>query len=169
MKRFALTRLWFALSIGGSRADPWAWMRGTVVDAQEIVPGEVWCVTVRPPSGSDEVYYALEATCEIVGQAPPPPGSDSEGDEDAPLTLRADWSTFVSQSTDGYKSRQSILDRLRWANMEEYERGVSKLWLARIAREGDEGGAKRRVAERYVLASVVANRSGVSNRNWNGD
>ena len=42
--------------------------------------------------------------------------------------------------------------------MEEYDRGISKLWLKRMGNEGLVGGVKKAIAERYVLACVVGNR-----------
>ncbi|TDL17842.1 hypothetical protein BD410DRAFT_534166 [Rickenella mellea] len=43
--------------------------------------------------------------------------------------------------------------------MEEYENGISKHWLRRVANETDAevGKYKRAVAERYVVACVVGN------------
>jgi hypothetical protein len=50
------------------------------------------------------------------------------------------------------------MEHLKWTNHEEYERGISKLWLKRIQNEGELGAAKLDAAERYVLACVVSNR-----------
>ena len=154
-----MTWLYFTISIGAGAAD-----FGVVIDAQELVEGEVWCITTRS-SSSTKVMYVLEATCEAVGHPPmsfdqacvshPPPGDR--------MLLRADWSAYI----EGRASQSStcgrtplIAERLKWTNHEEYERGISKLWMRRIQTEGELGVAKLHVAERYVLACVVGNRFG---------
>ena len=75
--------------------------------------------------------------------------------------LRADWTTYIQQQVSNHRQGnavQSLLSHLKWANYEEYNRGISKLWLTRIASESLLGLAKKVVAERYVLACVVDNR-----------
>ncbi|KAI0926702.1 hypothetical protein AcV5_007423 [Taiwanofungus camphoratus] len=174
--RFVLSRLCFALCLGAGagRKDCISWLRGTVVDAQEIIKGEVWSITVASaPSTSDylsltkETLYVLEATCEVVGHPSTP---ISQASEAAPpistnratdaYPVRADWSVYITQHAIGPSMGslpEPLLTRLKWANHEEYDGGISRHWLARIAKEGMPGIAKRVVAERYVLACVVGN------------
>ncbi|KAL0960606.1 hypothetical protein HGRIS_005638 [Hohenbuehelia grisea] len=176
--RFLLTRLWFLYSVGPGRNGS-SWEGGTVVDARVILEDEVWAIRVSHESSSarqgpathEETLYILEATGEVIGQAPSHEQSTSDSKNepnqnkaDFPRlpVLRADWTFYISElaveaGKAGNSPRSSLLERVAWTNHEEYERGISKLWLRRIANEGVLGSAKRLVAERYVLASVVAN------------
>lgn len=96
------------------------------------------------------IFYVLEETCEVI----------AKGD----MPLRADWATHILHSTDFNEcgKRVPLLHRLKWSHTAEYESGISMLWLRRIECEGEQGKEKRQVAERYVLACVVAN--GVSGK-----
>lgn len=108
--------------------------------------------------------YVLETTCEVIGHASPPvrpdEGEIATEDLDASLSpIRADWSSYIHSTVEQRVSGMpSLLSKLKWAHQEEYDRGISRAWLARISKEGEEGVERRRVAERYVLACVVANR-----------
>lgn len=161
--RFILTRFWFTISLGAEKSKNW--LHSVVVDVQEVTPGDVWNVAFRQANDdgthSNEIslVYVLEPTCEVIGQ-PPRPSSSSQAQACAPsVTLRADWSAYVhTQARATGDIRSSLCSQLKWAHFAEYDRGISRLWLTRIAKEGDDGIEKRRVAERYVLASVVANR-----------
>ncbi|OSX60033.1 hypothetical protein POSPLADRAFT_1048467 [Postia placenta MAD-698-R-SB12] len=158
--RFVMSRLWFALSIGIGRSDSEIpqWLCDVVADVQEVVKGEIWSVSVVSPhskpqgiiSSVKETFYVLESTCEVVGR--------QEAQE---IPVRADWSEYVSRCLQSASSativHEPLSRRLKWANHEEYEKGISRLWLKRIASEGPIGTAKRTVAERYVMACVVAN------------
>ena len=151
--RFVLTRLWFTLSVGTNGRDPSAWLKHTVEDAQEVVKGEIWAITIQDGNSLFE-FYVLESTCEVIGQALNAPQLEvySSG-------LRADWSEYVSSHPDAsVEPRNLISEHLRWANYEEYDQGVSRHFLRRISGEGDLGLSKKVVAERYVMACVVANR-----------
>ncbi|KAI0726236.1 hypothetical protein C8Q72DRAFT_929327, partial [Fomitopsis betulina] len=167
--RFVLTRLWFALSIGSGAGmgDPKAiaWLKAIVVGMEPVVAHEIWSVTVEHDLGLDrrrEIMYVLEATCEPVGhpEVAPKPQPQGQAHDSAALPIRADWSEHIHRHLNGFSgSGQTtvMLDQLKWANCEEYERGISRLWLRRIEKESDSGTAKRAVAERYVLACVIAN------------
>jgi hypothetical protein len=120
-------------------------------------------------SVSTEVFYVLEATCEVVGHPPllsPVPGGASTSATKLVPPLRADWSAYIdtqssSQSSEPESNKvlvPSLMSQLKWTNHEEYSRGISRVWLKRTQDEGEIGAAKRDVAERYVLACVVANR-----------
>ncbi|KAH9851565.1 hypothetical protein C2E23DRAFT_829735 [Lenzites betulinus] len=160
--RFVLTRAWFELSVGissGGNDDPTSWLQGTVVDVQEVVKGEVWSVTlehVRPRR--QETLYLLEATCEVVGR---PSKTVSHATDEDPihtgLPVRADWSAYITRWNGSSSGQHSLLSQLKWACREEYDHGISTLWLKRTANEGELGAAKRQVARRYILASVVGN------------
>lgn len=122
-------------------------------DAQEVVKGEIWSITVRDGSALS-VFYVLGSTCEVIGRARNAPRL-----EVYPSGLRSDWSEYISSHTcASMEPRSLILEHFRWANHEEYDRGVSRHWLRRISSEGDIGLWKKVVAERYVMACVVANR-----------
>ncbi|KAM5538672.1 hypothetical protein V8D89_007701, partial [Ganoderma adspersum] len=168
--RFALTRAWFELSVGSphdSRTNPDSWLHGTIVDVQEVVPTEVWSVTIEHAANRTrprrrETLYVLEATCEVIG-LPVIGVADSASGVRATSTsypLRVDWSTYVAHrmvhATESSTADQ-LLSHLKWACQEDYDRGISTLWLRKIAMEGQAGTAKRTVAERYVLASVIGN------------
>jgi hypothetical protein len=152
--RFVLTRFWFTLSVGTNVRDPLAWLKHTVEDAQEVVKGEIWTITIRD-GNSLSVVYILESTCEVIGRARDGPQLKvySSG-------LRSDWSEYISSHAGASVEppRSLILDHLRWANYEEYDRGVSRHWLHRTSGEGNVGLSKKAVATRYVMACVVANR-----------
>ncbi|VDC05574.1 unnamed protein product [Peniophora sp. CBMAI 1063] len=142
--RFLQTRLWFTLSIGAlanAGGDPLAWLRSTVVGAQEIVPGEIWQIT----TSTCESFYVLEATCEVIGH---PPGCDG-----AVPTMRADWMDHTAALGDG----KPLLQSMRWAHNEEYERGLSRHWISRTRHMSESGVALRAVGERYTLACVISN------------
>ncbi|KAH7922035.1 hypothetical protein BV22DRAFT_1071174 [Leucogyrophana mollusca] len=164
--RFVLTRLWFTLSVGGSGQDPSAWTRTVVEDVREIVAGEVWSVTVRKPTKNAadirEICYILDSTCEVIGHPPVAPGAP--GSVKAPTGyVRADWSNYIADalptphSSATESNASSLRHRLKWANYEEFDRGISKLWLQRTLVEGQVGIAKREIAERYIMASVIGN------------
>ena len=137
---------------------------GIVLGAQEIVEGEIWRITFLSSSGT-RVFHVIEATCEVVGDANQ--GSQTTGSESPSLNLRADWSSYIANlleknsvrsRPDAIQLSSTLLDRLQWTNHEEYDQGISKLWLARVKKEGDAGVARLTCAQRYVLACVVGNR-----------
>ena len=158
--RFLETRLWFAISLGFGDH----WLRQTVVNVQEVIQDEVWSITLMSKStkGTKETrpvtVYVLERTCEVIGYAPlSKHGMDDDNATSIPL--RADWSDYISAYVEAPTSdRQLLSSRMKWANREDYDSGIAKLWLSRIGTEGQVGKAKRLVAERYVLACVVGNR-----------
>ncbi|KAF9077602.1 hypothetical protein BDP27DRAFT_1311333 [Rhodocollybia butyracea] len=168
--RFLLTRLFFTISVGGGQNGN-GWSDGMIVDTREIIKGEIWCIDVAQapssPSTITESFYVLESTCEVVGQAPLP--SQPEGS--TPEQMRADWSAYIDErmsvsdmarKLDPARSMSaipatSLMNQLSWTNHEEYMQGISRVWLKRIEIQQGVGGAKRIVAERYILASVVEN------------
>ena len=166
--RFLTTRLWFAISIGGSKQSRFAWLLDTIVDAQHVVKGEIWRITVQSPRSSRDrttpprtkSFYVLQSTCEVIGQPaelidPGSPSADS-------LPVRPDWMQHIEHrlSSSSVRSPGSSLlsDHLKWAHTAEYQEGISIHWLKRMADKGEEGVTLRKVAERYVLACVVGNR-----------
>ncbi|KAJ7645481.1 hypothetical protein DFH06DRAFT_1283250 [Mycena polygramma] len=151
--RFLLTRLFFQVSVGGGGKDGKGWEQGQIVDAQELVKDEVWTITVRHSPTSTESFYVLEPTCEPLTAMP---DSASTG-----VPVRADWSAYIAHRAPPAAAQNSpaprLLDCLSWTNHEEYQLGISRLWLRRVEAEGPSGSMKRVVAERYILACVVAN------------
>lgn len=125
------------------------------MDANELVPQEIWTVSIRTPAGC-QIVYVLAATCEVVGCSALLEVND--------FPIRADWTAYIrSRKLQSSVNSDSLMSYIRWTNHEEYERGISRLWQRRIAAEGDTSLVKLEVAERYVLACVVANRSAAFN------
>ncbi|KAI0669193.1 hypothetical protein C8Q78DRAFT_1042116 [Trametes maxima] len=159
--RFVLTRAWFELSVGtssGAKEDSNSWLNGMIVDAQEVVKDEIWSITVDdPPSATrpsrSETVYVLEATCEVVGR----PSQQTGGGASVALPVRADWSDYISRRTGPASDDGCLFSRLKWPSHEEFDRGISRVWLKRVEGEGEIGVTKRVIAERYIFACVVGN------------
>ena len=159
-----MTRAWFHLSLHGANS-PSPWSTERVIDAQEILAEEVWSITTESLSEKRErtVYYVLYATCEVIGR---PPDQRQGKADDAPQTdqaLRVDWSTYIEarrllQPSDQPTQHPPLLNFLKWTNSEEFDKGISRLWLKRMVSEGQSGDLKRKIAERYIIACVVGNR-----------
>ncbi|KAF8158305.1 hypothetical protein B0H34DRAFT_859112 [Crassisporium funariophilum] len=153
--RFLMTRFFFLVSVGYGN-DPKALMKGTVINAEEVIENELWKITFRSASSIEQIYV-LEPTCEVVGQ------SGQTVNESPSSHLREDWSAYVAarlkipSQEQGNESAMTLFDHLQWTNHEEYTLGISNLWRARISEEGDLGLAKMSVARRYILACVVSN------------
>ena len=137
---------------------------GIVLDAQEIVQGQIWRITFHSSSGT-RLLHVIEETCEVVGEAAQ--GSQTTGTESPSINLRADWSAYIANVLENTSVRSrpdaiqwpsNLLDHLQWTNHEEYAQGISQLWLTRVKNEGNLGIAKLACAQRYVLACVVGNR-----------
>ncbi|KAI9568600.1 hypothetical protein HD554DRAFT_2172371 [Boletus coccyginus] len=153
--RFVLTRMWFAISVGAYGHDASTWSRCVIQDVREVVKGEIWQVIAQDGgTGGSCSFYVLEATCEVIGQPP-----SSQGENALGYRLRADWTAWIS-----LRSRApldagpcSLLECVKWSNTEDYYRGISKAWLRCTQGQDADSITKRSVAERYILASVVAN------------
>lgn len=149
-----MTRVWFSLSIGtecgrGVRTN---WLHDAITDVVQIVNGEIWSVTTRNViSGYQQVFHVLEATCEVLGLA-----GDRRG-EDERLHVRLDWAGYIEQRK-ANPNTSPLCDAMRWADHAEFDRGISRHWLSRMAQMGEQGVALRMIAERYTLACVVGNR-----------
>ncbi|KAF8195419.1 hypothetical protein BJ912DRAFT_140731 [Pholiota molesta] len=117
---------------------------------------EIWTITVQS-SSSINTFYVLETTCEVIGE------QEAAGTFPSSHSLRTDWSSYIAARRNSISppvaSNDSLglLEHLQWSNHEEYSRGISKVWLSRIEREGDAGSEKLEVARRYILACVVSN------------
>ncbi|KAK0201682.1 hypothetical protein DFS33DRAFT_1349169 [Desarmillaria ectypa] len=153
--RFLLTRLFFSVSVGDDSKDAHKWMSGTVVDAQEVIKGEIWCITMQHRNAK-EFFYVLEPTCEVVGH--PPAAEKSQLDS---LPVRADWSAYIEHRilppSVHETSSPMMMEHICWTNHEEYEQGISRHWLKRMRREGKIGTVLEVIARRYILACVVGN------------
>jgi len=129
----------------------------TIFDAEEIIPHEIWRLKIRSGSYTYSIYV-LEATCETIGRSS---AVNSDG-SDASIQLRIDWSTYIRDRVDsrkeGRNTDESLLSLVQWTNHEEYDKGISQLWLTKVNSGGDEDSAKLIVARRYILACVVGNR-----------
>jgi hypothetical protein len=121
------------------------------VFACQVLPGnEIWRVSLSKESGSTYSVYVLASTGEPLGR--------KQGATTGDFSVRPDWLNFVdSLANEGRESRR-ISDFLKWTNGEEFENGISKAWLHRIEGDAEVGVFKRQIAEKYIMASVVANR-----------
>ena len=131
----------------------------TITKVEEVIPDEIWKITVQS-SSSNRVYFVVEATCEVIGQS-------DEGNNRSAKTcyLRPDWEEYIETKLGSLPLPAppcdvplGLLEHLHWSNHEEYAKGISKIWMARIRTEGDLGLAKLTVAQRYITACVVSNR-----------
>lgn len=156
------------MSIGGRGSEDW--LRGLIVDARQIVENEVWTIAVQftgnGQTTSTTSFYVVEPTCEVIGTVLSSASHPAAETYSSLPSLRIDWSTYIQSHLCGAPTfddnLSSLFQHLKWANYAEYDRGISRLWLKRIKQEGEAGLAKRAVAERYILASVVANRRVIS-------
>lgn len=162
-----MSKTCFAISkcAGPSNATPW--LHSVVISAREIVSDEIWEITTTTiaqgsTAGKKETFHVLGSTYEVIGRPPntPAPLSETIPNAQHSLPIRVDWSEYVADrmiSPTGVP-RERLLDRVQWAHYEEYQNGISRYWLTRTQGEGEVGKLKRRVAEKYILASVIENR-----------
>jgi hypothetical protein len=149
--RFLATRAWNAVSQVGVLAE--GSIRLLLTDLQPADPlHEVWTISLNE-NDSDTTCWVLAATCEALGRQ-----DDTGKSPSLALTagefVRADWAAFLKvDKTDA----RHLVERLHWANREEFDRGISYLWRKRAIAEGKVGAEKLAVAERYVLAHAVDN------------
>ncbi|KAL1743613.1 hypothetical protein HDZ31DRAFT_40528 [Schizophyllum fasciatum] len=149
--RFLLTHLYFDVSV----QERWTWKDDfVIIDAQEAHREQVWRITTGE-GGTTQTYHVLEATCEVIGGVDPSLPAPPSGTAYSALPIRADWSNYVAMQESG--GADSLLQHVSWEHKGEYERGISRLWLQRIATEGNEGREKLDVARRYVYACIVPN------------
>jgi len=160
-----MSKSWFAISRCHSPSDTIPWLHSVVVGVREVVPDEIWEVTTMtvaqgPIVAEKETLYVLEPTCEVIGRPHTISASKVIPNTQRNLPIRADWSEYVIDRIILHAEvpRERLLDRVQWANYEEYQNGIGRHWLTRTQGEGEVGESKRRVAEKYVLASVVENR-----------
>lgn len=146
--RFLLTRLYFAISVGGYNGIAQL-SQSSIVSVDPRVPHILWAIGVSC-QGSTREYFVLETTGEIVSANTQDIGP-----------VRSDWATFIAQNQG--LEKVSIVDKVKWTNHEEYDRGISRLWLRRLGNKDDEMAiAVKALAIRYILSSVSANRYCVS-------
>ncbi|KXN88187.1 hypothetical protein AN958_07646 [Leucoagaricus sp. SymC.cos] len=147
--RFLLTRCYFCLSLNRDLGEV---RRDKLVDVQEVVKKEIWCITTVTRDEGQKVakFYVLDATCEVIGS---PVGLDGR------LPTRADWSSYIEKriAQKGMEKAVDIMEYVRWTNHEEYDYGMSKIWLKRVEQEGEVGRLKRDIAKRYILACTMEN------------
>lgn len=162
-----MSKSWFAISECANPSDTIPWLHSVVVSVREVIPGEIWEVTTmtvaqRSIAAKKESFYVLEPTCEVIGRPPtvPPLLPETLPDTQRSLPIRVDWAEYVTDRVISLAEApgKRLLDRVQWANYEEYQNGIGRHWLKRTQSEGEVGESKRRVAEKYVLASVVENR-----------
>lgn len=148
------------------------WLDSAVVDVQpwgvaldNAAEADVWLVILRRQRsserlnlGQDEKVFVLAATGEVLGHPPADPFVVSKEEAIQRMPLRADWSGYIASLSSSTRKRTRLIDYVSWTNAEEFLNGISRHWLKRVEGDGENGAAKKRVAERYVLASVVGNR-----------
>lgn len=189
--RFVSTRLVFALA---RRCDAFPvareWLDTTVVGADEVVPNEIWRITIgrdfnlqeRKPNGSPGVdvrsFYVLFETGEVIGHVLPPPVHGAGNmvgqriakgrphleifDNDSPeqMPLRADWAQYVSACERG--DAPCLQDLITSADRESYVAGISAFWLRNLhSKPGKENELLKTIARRYVLSCVEPNRCAI--------
>ncbi|KAF8523204.1 hypothetical protein JB92DRAFT_2705368 [Gautieria morchelliformis] len=168
VQRFIQTRLCFALSFHGMGSASGRWVSSTVVDAQEVLPNEIWSITVATSKPEDKtgdqemMHYVLYQTCEVIGH--PPPDSLADGASlmetgSGCIPLRADWSEYIARRLLPATRHLCLplLEHVRGTNTDDFEGGAAKGWLKRLRSQGKEGKEKLVVAERYMLGCVVGN------------
>jgi len=167
------------LSVGYGIEDINKRVKGSVVDARPSVGGinksDVWTVVWKTQTGELEEYFVAEETCEVVGVRSLPFDSENcSQDLDPWRDLRPDWAAYLRLQafSDQHDQRKiGLMDHLKWTNGEDYERGISRLWLKamrgkiKAATENKnpdsdacEPELKVRLAQKYVLACVAGNR-----------
>ncbi|PVG02724.1 hypothetical protein CPB86DRAFT_696489 [Serendipita vermifera] len=145
--RFTFSKLWHVVSLYGMSSGE---MLDESVTKLEKLPGnEIWRVYLSKESGLTYYVYVLASTGEPLGRKQRTPADD--------FSVRPDWLNFVDSLANAETAPKRIKDSLKWTNGEEFENGISKAWLRRIEGEGESGIIKRQIAEKYVMASVVAN------------
>ena len=163
-----MARTWLAVNVGDRRVVRWT--KSVIMDLQPASRASpsslgatpclegIWNITVACEpllrTSRPETYWIIAETGEVIGHAPDSPFIGSPNGS-VPHALRLDWSNFL-QSGDSKR----ILDHVRWSNAEDYERGISRHWLKKRNREDATNLQliEKRMAERYVLASVASNR-----------
>jgi len=119
---------------------------------------DIWKIAVSCGSplgtGTPEIYWIIAETGEVIGHAPDSPFIGAP-DSPVPHSLRLDWCNFLNSG-----DSMRILDRVRWSNAEDYEHGISRHWLKKWNHKDatNQHLIEKRMAERYVLASVAGNR-----------
>ncbi|KAG8919941.1 hypothetical protein FRC01_001017 [Tulasnella sp. 417] len=153
--RFVLSRLFLALGSGMVRE--WStnqvFSTGPLEKSQDIWKIEVQDTKSKPPSRA--LFYILASTGEVIGRP-----LETEILAAFDLPIRSDWSSFLDSSCMENEDKRSLpllFHFVRWQNAEEYEHGISKAWLNRLATDPD-ALSKFQVAQRYIMANVVPNR-----------
>ncbi|CAG7845947.1 SubName: Full=Uncharacterized protein {ECO:0000313/EMBL:KIM31047.1} [Serendipita indica DSM 11827] len=149
--RFLISMFWSTVSLYGQQGRQFL---EETIHSFELLKGEqVARVKIIKEDGSVDTIFVLAATGEPLGRAQPTGAYTADSSH-----LRADWSDFLQKM-----GQSNVWNHLRCANSEDYVQGISKAWLQRT--RGSNTSAERQVAERYILASVVAN--SVSGRQMN--
>jgi len=181
------------ISVGYGIEDFSKRVKGRVVDARPSTscrrdgnstngPGQsdVWTVVWENQRGELEEYFVVKETCEVVGVRSLCPDSASRShisgtkDLDPWRDLRPDWAAYLrSQASSGQRGQKTLglMNHLGWTNGEDYEHGISRLWLKTMRSKMQEVASDRstgpktheaelkiRLAQRYILACVVGNR-----------
>lgn len=133
---------------------------------EDACSSDIWQIVVTSNDGSWGVassgdvstFWIVAETGEVIGTELDDPFATSTTKTD-PRALRLDWSNFLDA-----RKPVKLLDRVRWCNVEDYDRGISRHWLKQRAAKGQDieptelQKAERRMAERYILASIAGNR-----------
>lgn len=138
--------MWFAVSVYGDSGR--RFLNEQIVTVKRLLGDELWEITLCNSGESVYVLFVLAMTGEAIGS--------QHGLQPSTYQLRQDWGSYITSL--GRDTTKTLSKYLRCANEEDFDRGISKLWLKRMANEGRLGSMKRSVAERYVMASVIANR-----------
>lgn len=157
--RFILTLFYFLVSVHGVD-HPAARRKHAIVECKEIIKDEIWIVSVSS-LGVQDNFYVLEPTCEVIG-CQEKAVCGTERDPVQQIVPRADWSSYISEYayTDSGISPggKSLFERVKWTNHEEYDKGIGKHWLKMMNEEAPKSNVRVQIAQKYILACMVANR-----------
>lgn len=143
--RFILSKLWFTVSLFGDSGR--RFLEESVLSLERLAGNEIWKVSVLTVKHVVQTIFVLGDTGEAIGY--------QDQDQDSSRLVRSDWKLYLDSASG--LTRQNVLNSLRCANEEEFKNGISRSWVQRTKGEGELGALKRKVASRYVMASVVAN------------
>ncbi|KIL67864.1 hypothetical protein M378DRAFT_984157 [Amanita muscaria Koide BX008] len=135
--RFILTLFYFLVSVHGVD-HPEARRKHAIVECKEIIKDEIWIVSVSS-LGVQDNFYVLEPTCEVIG---------------CQEKAVCEYAYTDSGISPGGKS---LFERVKRTNHEEYDKGIGKHWLKKMNEEAPKSNVRVQIAQRYILACVVAN------------
>ena len=128
------------------------------IESIQIINADIACTTTI----SQDLFHVIVATGEVIGTSTinAPPVDDNIFKINEPSmekrVLRADWSRLLDE-TSKYTSNVQLIDKVQSPDIEHFENGISKHYLARLHGMADQNEASQlsEIAESYVLAHVA--------------